>query len=327
MLTLAHAGAWDQFVRRTPQDNPFARSDWLRHYSEAFGVEVLLPCLLEDAGIVAGAPLLVKRRGPWKISTPMAIGAYHGPLVSSGAEDQTGEEISRRVGLLCSAIADAVALYSASLHPSLASLPAPPEKRWSRATLGTYLLPIGDTDAAWSGMSQSLRRKLRRGFEQEAVVGESDDIRRLVELHCASYSRKAQKSPLPERLLLAWLASLHRAGLVRIFALRDKRGAVAAMRAIVRDNAMAYDFVAGMDPAAGLENASHLLVWRIVEILSREGAAQFDFMGANSAGPAEFKRSFGSLRIPYLMMHYRRSAAIRLAEKSRSLIVRRRRGI
>lgn len=77
-----------------------------------------------------------------------------------------------------------------------------------------------------------------------------------------------------------------------IYYLIDKNDQIVASRGVSIWNGKAYDIVAGTI-GKEIDNASHFLVWKILEDLSSNNVKEFDFCGADIESVAFFKMQFG----------------------------------
>jgi hypothetical protein len=95
---------------------------------------------------------------------------------------------------------------------------------------------------------------------------------------------------------------------------------------MIRDGDTLYDWLAGSDPPLA-PSGSH---WLLHVLLSRyldAGCRHFDFMGANTPGVSDFKRSFGGSQIAYMEMEWYRPSLLRHVNQLRSRLKQRQRGL
>ena len=169
---------------------------------------------------------------------------------------------------------------------------------------------MGDMDAVWDGYSQSLRRKLRRvpagGFRLDLDPSTAMVVRMFEQ----SYSRHGLRPPLPGELLTRWLGELRRSGTAECYTALHPDGRPAAARVVIRDGARLFDWLAGSDPTVA-PSASHWLVHTLLVRYSAAGCTLFDFMGANTPGVSDFKRSFGGTLHAYDEAEWYRPSLLR----------------
>lgn len=325
-LTVRHSPSeeWDSFVVRSPDRSPFLRSPWLETYSAVFGHEVRRIVASSDAGIIAGLAFQAKRKSGFIVSPhfPIAIGTG---LVSAGDATADPALMTEAKQLLLTHIQNTVRFVSFTTFVDSPELTRY-SRRWSWMKQRTARLSLVDANELWNGFQQSLRRKIRRAQEQNFQFTEGGDPAQLVELHGQSYARQLIEPPMEKALLTRWCTALAEKKLIRVFSVTDCDRPI-AMRAIVCDGSMTYDWLAGSDPTALESNATHFLVWKILEQLSAEQFETFDFMGLNTPGPAQFKEAFGGRQVEYRIANYYSSPLIRQLESVRAFFTRRARGL
>lgn len=321
--SLEDAAEWDHLVESSPHSNPFVESRWLKIYSEIFPVEVKFYCLSEQNTIVAGLVITEKKKGLFIVSTGVPISLYYG-LVS---QEQLQQSIETFVEELFDAVEKRLHFYSAPFHSSLFPLCELERKNWKITKQSTIVLNIESLDTCWNNFSQSLRRKIRRATDDGLSTCETQNTSSLIEFHSKSYERQGMQPPIQKKNLKSWVDRLIENKCIRIFEVKDRNGSVCAARAIILYRDTVYDWLAGMNPDAKVDNASHLLLWNIIQIISKEGFSKFDFMGANTPGPSAFKKSFGGEFIHYPLVTYYRSKAVRSLESIHTFIQTRKRGL
>ena len=316
------APLWDRLHASSNRATVFSSSGWLRLLGEVFERPATASLLLSGDDPVAGIPLLTAQRGPLRVSPPLPITLYAGWLADE-----------RRVTVPSSGLHDL--LDHIERHCHYASLGLPPKealadllrtRRWTLHRMQTRRIAIADADALWRGYSQSLRRKLRRAHESDLHLDHDPPSALMADCYELSYQRHGISPPIPKERVRGWIEALKRNGLVATYAARRLDGRCAAVRAVTRDGDMLYDWLAGADPAVA-PSASHWLVHEILTHYHEQGCRHFDFMGANTPGVADFKRSFGGELVPYVDAEWYRPAFLKTINRIRSRSIRRQRGI
>lgn len=310
--------SWERLFADSPDATVFGSVRWLTLLASVFGREPFAVIAGDPERPTAGVPVLQHRRGPLRLSTPLPITLYAGILrsrSSAGSLEHMLPTVERRLHF-----ASLNAVWTHEEHRMLAA------RGWELRRQHTYRLAINDMKRIWNGYSQSLRRKLRRLPEGGFRLDIDPPTTMIVRMFEQSYSRHGIRSPLPGDLLDRWLAELRRADLARCFAARHPDGRPAAVRVVLRDGPRLFDWLAGSDPSVA-PSASHWLVHTILDRFSTEGCEVFDFMGANTPGVSDFKRSFGGTLCEYAEAEWYRPSILRHLSAMRNRRRRRWRGL
>ena len=316
------ARLWDRLHASSGRATVFSSSDWLRLLGEVFERPATASVLFSGDEPAAGIPLLTVQRGPLRVSPPLPITLYAGWLVDE-----------RRVAVPSPELHDLLEHIERRCHyASLGLPPAEPlaevlrTRKWTLRRMQTRRIVIADPEALWSGYSQSLRRKLRRAHESDLHLDDDPPAALMADCYELSYQRHGISPPVPKERVRHWINELNRRGMVAMYAARRLDGRCAAIRAVTRDGAVLYDWLAGADPDV-VPSASHWLVHAILTRYHERGCHHFDFMGANTPGVADFKRSFGGDLVPYVDAEWYRPTFLKTINRFRSRSVRRKRGL
>lgn len=140
-----------------------------------------------------------------------------------------------------------------------------------------------------------------------------DEVEAAVALVEGSHDRQEHALGTPPETLAVLARALGRAGLVRVFVAR-RGGTPEAGLLVLTDGHTAHYWLAGSVPGPAMT----VLVGHVMERLREEGAAYFDFVGANTPSIAEFKRKFGGLLVPYFRARHTAHPALRLLDRLRA---------
>jgi CelD/BcsL family acetyltransferase involved in cellulose biosynthesis len=302
---LADAGAaWDDLHQRA-HGIVFNSSVWLRILAEIYGRDSHCVFVRDGDGIRAGIPLLLKQKGMLRYSGELPMSLYSGLLHTFGPE-----EVSAACEALFGEAEQLCHFASLSLPREDMMLTALTSRSWELRNRLSLRLDLSDPDRLWDGYSQSLRRKIRRASEVSLVFSDEAPLDVLIDMYSRSYLRHGLHPPTQPMQMRAWLLRLRREGLLRCFGAYRADGVPAAARAVIRDGDMVYDWLAGADPAVS-PSASHWLLHSVLLRYAAEGARTFDFMGANTPGVVDFKRSFGPYEQPYVEANWYRSPLVK----------------
>ena len=240
-----------------------------------------------------------------RYSSPLPITLYSGLI-----HDLTDAEMTTRLPQLFGMVERSChfAVLSLADNPTASSLLA--KRGWELIPRITLRLDITDTEFLWNNFSQSVRRKIRRASEQQLRFAEHVDPAVVTYMYERSYKRHGLLPPIAPGLVRTWLHELVREGVAETFAAFRPDGAPAAARACIRDGDTVYDWLAGADVDVS-PSASHWLVYSLLRRYSDQGATMLDFMGGNTPGVADFKRSFGSVEAGYTEACWYRSSLVK----------------
>lgn len=324
--TLSALPAWLDDDHRPPGVPIFAGRRWLRSLEEYFGFQVEVLTGTATEGLEGAIPLIGRQRFFLRVSPPPPITLYNGfaATIPVGQKDPGLHAVA-------AAILDRIV---ARYHFAALALPIGcavvdvfRKKRWQLVTQQTIRVSMPDYESVWRGYSQSLRRKIRRADDHQLRLAETRDVAGVTALYTLSYERHAMLPPIPAPVVQDWLAHLCEQRIARVFTAVLPNGTVVAARAIIPDGDVVYDWLAGADVATADISASHWLVASIQRQCIEEGYRTFDFMGANTPGIVDFKRSFGGDQIPYHVATYYRSSMLKTMETLRHTIKKRKRNI
>jgi len=314
---------WDTLSAQAGHGRIFTDRRWLLIISECFGVQVRMAAVEADGAPVAGLPMMTRKRGMFCLSTPPPVSLYNSLILDHSHPMQDAAAV---LHLLLKTAEKSCNYISTVISPMPAAEKTFAGHGWRLSDMESIILEIGDYQETWKNFSQSLRRKIRRAEEQNLRFHELDDAGIIISLHQKSYARHHLAPPIPNEVLGAWLKRLHDAGLARFYAAALPLGDIVSARVVVPDGRILFDLVAGADIAAHDIAASHWLVAKILQLYSANEFLHFDFMGANTPGVSDFKRSFGGRYVSYRHAVYYSSTLIRsLVTIRRSATLRRRR--
>jgi hypothetical protein len=302
---LADAGAvWDELHRRA-NGIVFSSAAWLRALADMYGRDAHCALVSDGEVVRAGSPLLLKQKGMLRYSGELPMSLYSGLLHTLGAEafTEASEALFGETEQLCH-------FASLSLPREDVLLPVLSTRGWELRNRLSLRLDLSNADHLWDGYSQSLRRKIRRASEMPLNLSDDVSADVLIDLYSKSYLRHGLHPPTQPGQMRGWILRLKREGLLQCFGAFRADGVPAAARALIRDGDTVYDWLAGADPAVS-PSASHWLLHSILLRYADEGARTFDFMGANTPGVVDFKRSFGSYEHPYIEANWYRSPLVK----------------
>jgi CelD/BcsL family acetyltransferase involved in cellulose biosynthesis len=308
---------WERLHADSPDSNVFSSAKWLSVMAEVFHRHALGFVLESDGTPMAGIPLLLRRRGPLRVATPLPISLYAGLIRCAASPlplDQLLSVIEHEFHFISLS-----AVFSGEERNMLAM------RGWRLRKQQSIRISLNDMQSVWEGFSQSLRRKLRRASEGQLRLDTDPPLDLVVRMFEQSYLRHGTLPPIPGTTLERWLRALTECGITNCFAARHPDGRYAAVRVVIRNGNVLYDWLAGVDPSVA-PSAAHWLVHALLARYAAEGCMLFDFMGANTPGVTDFKRSFGGYDHEYHEAEWYRPSVLRHLNALRNKRQRLRRG-
>ncbi|CUS77097.1 GNAT family N-acetyltransferase [Candidatus Kryptonium thompsonii] len=286
---------WNKFNIHSPQSNPFQSYDWLKVYSEFFNLSLNILLVRKGEEIISGLIYPFKKKFLFKVSTPLLFTYYTGILF----QDFKGEKIQKRIMQKNEAILKihqhlerTLDFFTLKLHYTIDDVRQFKWLGYKIKPRHTFILNIESIEKLWDGLSNSLKRKIKDAREQGFKLVKTTSVDELAQQQILSFERTGGKFFLNFNELKQLLEKLVQKKLLTIYYLIDKNDQIVASRGVSIWNGKAYDIVAGTI-GKEIDNASHFLVWKILEDLSSNNVKEFDFCGADIESVAFFKMQFG----------------------------------
>lgn len=294
---------WDDLLAADPSASPSHRPEvWSAIAAAIPGFEWRLLAHETEAGLVAGAPVVLSRRGPfrWLHALPWLLPAA--PLARPGGHASADAAIARAfVALACAerVVGGEWSLYRPEgPEPSGAVLAGVPgETRWFDAAL--LRLDHG-LDAVRARMSRKQRQALEharaRGW---AFADEPEAVDEAHALHLAQSHAWSGHQPLPLELSRRLLAVRGEPPVARLFTLRSRHGLVSATLALDSRHET-FVWWSGTHAEGRRGQAFAFLLWRICEWAAARGRRRLN-LGASTGLPhvAAFKAALGAEAFRY----------------------------
>ncbi|HUN81142.1 MAG TPA: GNAT family N-acetyltransferase [Phycisphaerae bacterium] len=178
---------------------------------------------------------------------------------------------------------------------------------WSVEPRFTYINPL-NADAERE-ISPSVLRRARRAARAGVVFDDGIAPEEFVALWAMTLQRRVVSEYVNRSALSEILSALTASGDCEILGTRLPDGSLVAANAILYDQTSAYFWLSGFDSDEPHRGASNQLCH--VETLRRAAgrATQFDWLGANTPGIAEYKKTFGGELVPYYRVRWKRPAS------------------
>jgi Acetyltransferase (GNAT) domain len=161
---------------------------------------------------------------------------------------------------------------------------------------------LGDTALVWENLKDSVRTKIRKAQKLNLTVEIRDDIDTFYTLICQTVNRIGYKTGITKSILYQLHEEIRRRDAGKIFFAVDKMGVIHAAFYIIWDTKKAIYWIPTMNQDTGNSGATRLLLWEILQELSRRGIPRFEAMGSMSENLEPFMTTFGAKQETYWKM-------------------------
>jgi len=181
---------------------------------------------------------------------------------------------------------------------------------FEQTTQYSYVLDdLNDEDALWQGLSQSHRRKIRKGDDRYRVRHDLDP-QVLIDILITTYERRGRGLPVDPTVVKRVYQTALDHDAARLVAAVDGNGRALAVALIVWDRNRAYYLAGGRADHDG-PDAMPLVLWDSIRLAAKVSQS-FDFEGSMIKGIEQFFRGFGGRPEPYSFLS-RATPGLRLA--------------
>lgn len=290
---------WDDFLEDAVGATLFSGADWVRDAAQATGTSARLVGAWDGDQLVAGVAGATSGSG-WRrrFMTPHLL-PHTGFLFRPATTDRPAHIESERSGATA-ALIEYLQAGHARIH--LTHAPEVVDTReflwagWEVQPRYTYRIELPeDRSSVWDGFERRTRTAVRKAEKTGYRVEPTTDIAELRRLYGQVYGGQSN-APVPGDVLEKMAHLALDAGRVEGWRCLAPAGDTACVVFFVPSGDTLYAWVAGADPAHRDSGATSLLYWRVLEGTTR---SRFDFVGANLASIAFFKRGFGGDLVPY----------------------------
>jgi lipid II:glycine glycyltransferase (peptidoglycan interpeptide bridge formation enzyme) len=309
---------WEDFVKTSPQGTLFNTLAWSDILSSSFGLNSELVTVQKNNSIQAGILLFYKKKFGLKIVTKAPLTLYNGILFKRTNNlikpQKITDSYDELTELILNHISNEFKFINISSSYNTHDMRTFIWSKWHVQPQYTYTININNIDSIFDNFSSSLRRKIRGCEKGLFSIIKTNDIDKLLTLQEESYFKNGLKPPISLSLFNRLLSQLMKKEFVDIFSI-SKGNNIHSMRALLKWNNTLYDFIAGTSEKYKKENATHYLLWKLLQKYSELGFTLFDFMGANTKNIIDFKRSFGGELKEYYNLLYYSSKTIKMLFK------------
>jgi hypothetical protein len=163
----------------------------------------------------------------------------------------------------------------------------------------TYVLEdLTDLAAVWAGMSDNIRRDVRKA-EKVLAVETGLDPERFVHVLRLTFERQGLPLPYSEPAIRAVLEACERRGCGESFFAIDSSAQIHGVIFVVWDSTRASYLLSGSHPELRHSGAMSLLLWRAIQHAAGRSRV-FDFEGSMLKSVERHIQAFGGRQVPYL---------------------------
>ncbi|MEA1896867.1 MAG: GNAT family N-acetyltransferase [Bacteroidota bacterium] len=192
-------------------------------------------------------------------------------------------------------------LISAALPPEFKDIRIFNWRKYTTRILYTYQGNISNPEKIIDNFQSDVRRQINKGKKYNYELKETLDDKHLGSIFSLlekSYHKQKHKLQFNKKQFTNLLRNPDLTANVRAYSIWLDNKPVAALVIIV-DGFTAYYWLAGSDQNYFNTGLNQLLLWLVINALSKEGITLFDFVGANTLTIANYKASFNFELIPY----------------------------
>jgi hypothetical protein len=290
---------WRAFVSDAVGATVFCDGDWIRDAAQATGETPELVGAWDGDHLVAGVAGVTSGAG-WRrrFATPDLL-PHTGFLFRPPTTDRPAHIESERTGAtsaLVEYLQGAFARIQLTHAPELVDTRAFLWAGWDVLPRYTYHIALPeDRSMVWDGFERRTRTSIRKAEKAGYRVDATTDTSELRQLYGQVYGGETH-APVRGEVLQAMAQLAVDGGRVEGWRCVAPGGETASVVFFATGQNTLSAWVAGADPSHRDSGAVSLLYWRVLENTPR---TRFDFVGANLATIAFFKRGFGGDLVPY----------------------------
>jgi hypothetical protein len=292
-------GAWNEFVKASPQGTLFHTSKWLRTSGLPFRI---YGCFKDDS-LVGGMVVEV-------LGHQIAGHTHHSPYLGVVLPPPSPKYLTTLTYHKNILVALANYVYgqfrelSCRMSPQVIDLQPFIWARYATSIRYTYRIELSDLDVAWRNMEDKRRNDIRKA-ERDGVTVESGgtmkDVLSLVEM---SFERHQEKVHFAE-MAIRREKVLGADDQCRCFVAKDGAGQAIAGAFMVWDTKSAYYLLGGYDPKSSHRGAGALAIWAAIRHAGETlGLQWFDFVGSTVRPVERFFRDFGGILTPHYVVEF-----------------------
>lgn len=297
---------WDRFVDESEYGTIFHKTFWNRALFQLDSTIKLsvIGCYKQNrivGGIIIGWK---KKFQKIRIIVPPYASSFYGILVKERDTTYISKIESYRYRIL-NELLDFVEkefhVVSSALPPEFKDIRVFNWRKYSTRIFYTYRGDISNPDKILNAFQSDLRRQIKKGRKFDYELRDTLDDKHLESVFSLlekSYVRQKHEFQFTKRQFINLLKNPDLNTNLRVYSIWLDSNPVAALLIIV-DDRTAYYWLAGGDHNYFNTGLNQLLLWLVINALSKDGIILFDLVGANTLSIANYKSSLNFELVPY----------------------------
>jgi len=281
---------WNSMVEQFPNATLFHTMEWLTFIEKAYHLKKLPLGLYRDGRIAGLFPMLIARKGPFRILGSPLTGwgtPYMGPLIEAGLLD---EAMSAFDSFMKSLKVD----YAEVRFPQ-AGLTLPSMTGFHNEPVYSYILDLdGGEEAVWKKLHSTCRNMVRKAIKNNVKIIEPEDrswVEDFFPMLVKSFAKTGQVPGRTKNFYYDLWDSLRPSGRIKVLLAEFEGNLIAgAVFLVYRDTAY---FNAGGALGKYKIAPNNLIHWHLIKWAIANGFRKYDFCGKGIESIDHFKETFG----------------------------------
>ncbi|HUF08319.1 MAG TPA: GNAT family N-acetyltransferase [Rhodothermales bacterium] len=296
--------SWDSLPDSSDWDTAFGTSSFLGTIAAHSNAGVNQVTVADERGVSAAARVAVRRPLGLHVSPILPFTAFSAIRLRDELREAVVHARESVLEDLLGAIEQRFCAASIHIPPPIQDARILIWRGWKVRPLYTYRIALQESENPLESWSESARRTARQESSGFEIAGTDPETQ--ARLVVESYARNGRQPPLGVDGITEVVRLMVEDGAVRTVGARSREsGEIEASIAILQRGREAYYWLAGGRRGAAMT----VLLANVLPDLASSGTRLFDFVGANTASIAEFKRKFGGQLTTYFRATWQRGVA------------------
>jgi CelD/BcsL family acetyltransferase involved in cellulose biosynthesis len=283
--------AWNSMVARFPNATLFHTMEWLNFLGKIYHLEKLPLGLYLDGRMVGLFPMLLTRKGPFRILGSPLTGwgtPCMGPLVEAGLLNEAMHAFDDYVKRL--------KVHYVEVRFPQADLTLPGLTGFHREPVYTYILNLdGGEEAVWNKLKGTCRTQVRKAIKNNVKIIEPEDrswVEEFFPMLLRSFSKTGQVPARNKEFYYCLWDDLKPAGKLKVlFAEYEGKRIAAGVFLVFRDTV--YFNAGGAYGEYKRVAPNNLIHWHLIKWAIANGFQKYDLCGKGIETIDRFKETFG----------------------------------
>lgn len=291
---------WEELVAASNQGTVYHGAPWLEAVARLSADKVALYGAFREGKLVAGVPLLTRRRGVLEFAQRAFATPYGNVMVHPGLDAAlfpnllaAAQRLARRFSLT-------------TLTASPFAEPIESRLGWQAIPRATFLLRSSSLKGLWRSMASEVRNRIRKAEKAGISITTEQCAPGFFEIYHEVFQRQGARVEFTGTAFDRFLSEVQENGIGKVYVARAPDSTLCAACLVVHDRNRAYYSLAASHPELRKTGAPSLLVWEILrDVLQTRD--EFDFGGANVPHVSQFKSKFRGRLVSYSEFIHHRS--------------------